>query len=161
MNATKNCYTKKHLHRFITNKKKISHNISNIKMQNFTKFIKQMANTLKPSSLIKIKSLNFSYQMSAYVECIQPAYQVNELSRTYNSLYVTILGFSLRKLITQDFRKSIFGILFLQWKFKMCLVINSLHHPILMTSEKLHYFIFPHKQERKGRPENSVLILAK
>ena len=101
MNATKNCYTKKHLHRFITNKKKISHNISNIKMQNFTKFIKQMANILKSSSLIKIKSLNFSYQMSAYVECIQLAYQVNELSRTYNSLYVTILGFFLRKLITR------------------------------------------------------------
>ena len=114
MNATKNCYTKKHLHRFITNKKKISHNISNIRCKTFTKFIKQMANILKPSSLIKIKSLNFSYQMSAYVECIQLAYQVNEFSRTYNSLYVTILGFSLRKLITQDFRKSIFRILFLQ-----------------------------------------------
>ena len=79
MNATKNCYTRKHLHRFITNKKKISHNIPNIKMQNFTKFIKQIANIPKTSSSININLLNFSYQMCGYVECIQLACQVTSL----------------------------------------------------------------------------------
>ena len=106
-----NMLHQKTLHRFITNKKEISRNISNIKMQNFAKCIKQIAaNTPNPSNLTEI--INFLYHKCAYVQYIAYPWLLKELTKTHNTMHEAIFEISLRKSITQDFRKSIFDIPF-------------------------------------------------
>ena len=56
--------------------------------------------------------INFLYHKCAYVQYIAYPWLLKELTKTHNTMHEAIFEISLRKSITQDFRKSIFDIPF-------------------------------------------------